>query len=525
MTSEQPPIFIKKSRWALALGITCLLVVLDIVFLFHSGGFWSDEVNTIKISTSPTLAGLFSQLKYDRFPLLSFLFVRLWTDIFGTGTVAIRSFGLMIGLAMIGAIWLAAWKLYRKPPVFSLALVCLSGAAVPWLESIRAHGLGAVLILLSFVYIGMVIESPTKLNIFLAALFCIGSVQTLFQNAFLVLPVCAAAMVICLGRDQRKRALVILGIGGASALSLIPYIPMLLYVHSWNSILEVPFTFNYEAFLASSITSTAALWIFVATCTCFMLCWKKERLDPSSTEWYTVAAAGASIVSLCSFMFFLKDYSMPWYFLGLAAITAISVEMMLYSICAKWEVVYVLGILIELFVILISFHATYAIMSARVADYDLIEQYVAQHAAKNDLALMSIWDGIPYEYYYANNPAPFATLPNISDHSIHRYDLVQEKMKEGINMGATDESIERTLENGNSIWFVGDFPSFADATLSQDFLKGTSIYSGSFTAAYDVLTAQFLKEHCLQSEQVPEGGFPMISSDGATSLWKITGWK
>ena len=64
---------------------------------------------------------------------------------------------------------------------------------------------------------------PGRLHIVGAALSAILAVQCLYQNAFLLLAICAAGIVVCARSRQWKRALQVSAIGGVSALSLAPY--------------------------------------------------------------------------------------------------------------------------------------------------------------------------------------------------------------------------------------------------------------------------------------------------------------
>src|SRR5277367_2384098 len=129
-----------------AILITAAIIGLHIFFLFHAGGFWRDEVNLINLSASHSLA----DMKKDSFPLLMPMLVRGWSDIVpGKSDLALRLFGTLVGLAIPAALWLTAWKTRHAPPLLSLSLFCLNSTLIVFGDSIRAYGLGSLLIVLT----------------------------------------------------------------------------------------------------------------------------------------------------------------------------------------------------------------------------------------------------------------------------------------------------------------------------------------------------------------------------------------
>src|SRR5208283_1822019 len=59
------------------------------------------------------------------------------------------------------------------------------------------------------------------------------SVQTLYQNAFLVLAACVAGGVVCARHRQWRTAVWVLGVGLAAGVSLAPYAPLIIQSQSW----------------------------------------------------------------------------------------------------------------------------------------------------------------------------------------------------------------------------------------------------------------------------------------------------
>ncbi len=77
----------------------------------------------------------------------------------------------------------------RNAPWFSLALFAAGGLVVRVGDSVRPYGPGWLLMLLGFGLIWRVVQSPRAGRIAAAALVAICSVQSLYQNAFVLLAI------------------------------------------------------------------------------------------------------------------------------------------------------------------------------------------------------------------------------------------------------------------------------------------------------------------------------------------------
>src|ERR1700737_2388899 len=61
-----------------AILLTVALVVLHVVFWFHAGPLWRDEISSLALATKPTFSGFWQSLKFDPFPAIYFLVLRIW---------------------------------------------------------------------------------------------------------------------------------------------------------------------------------------------------------------------------------------------------------------------------------------------------------------------------------------------------------------------------------------------------------------------------------------------------------------
>jgi len=219
MNSPRRPDF-WLTAWLLALAVTGVAVGLHVYFLFHAGGLWRDEVHLVNLAGSSSLGAM----SHDSFPVLMPLLIRFWA-ILGPGKTdfGLRLLGLLIGLGLPATLWLAAWKFRRTPPLPGLALLALNGTIIVFGDSLRAHGLGSLWILLTVAAAVWFLKNPSGKRAAVWAVFAVLSVQTLFQNAIFIAAICAGAWAVCARQKDGRAALKVFLVGLMSAISLLPY--------------------------------------------------------------------------------------------------------------------------------------------------------------------------------------------------------------------------------------------------------------------------------------------------------------
>jgi hypothetical protein len=218
----------RQPEWILALIASLAVVWLHFYFLRHAGGFWRDEVNLINLSGRHSL----TEMSKDSFPVLMPLLVSGWTAIgLGQNDLSLRLLGILIGLALPAALWLAAWKVRRAPPLIGLVLLALNSTVIMFGDSLRAFGLGSVLILLTMAAAGWFLKNPTWRRAGCVAALAVLSVQALYQNAVFIAAICFGAWAVCARQKNGRAAVKILIAGAAAAASLLPY---------WTRIVSLP---------------------------------------------------------------------------------------------------------------------------------------------------------------------------------------------------------------------------------------------------------------------------------------------
>src|SRR4029077_16924763 len=106
-----------RCEFAVAILLTLVLIVFHFLFFFHAGPLWRDEISSLSLATEPTFSEFWQSLTFDPFPASYFLVLRLWHAIgLAQGDLALRGLGLVIGLALIGSLWLPRALGPQTPP-------------------------------------------------------------------------------------------------------------------------------------------------------------------------------------------------------------------------------------------------------------------------------------------------------------------------------------------------------------------------------------------------------------------------
>jgi predicted membrane-bound mannosyltransferase len=216
-------------------------VYLHCVNFRSAGALWRDEAGIVSIATLPTAHEMWSNVGHESCPILFPALVRAWCFVIGGSDAALRFFGFIVGLLMLGAVWLNGWLFHRSAPLAALGLLAVNPSFVRWGDSVRAYGVATPLMLVTLAMIWCFVRAPDVKRWLGAALVAIISVQCLFQNSFLLLAMCVAAAVVNMRRSDFKTALAALAIGVPAAMSLLPYRNIIREAQDWSMLSQIGF--------------------------------------------------------------------------------------------------------------------------------------------------------------------------------------------------------------------------------------------------------------------------------------------
>lgn len=450
-----------------ALLITVLLIVVHAVVLLHAGALWRDEVNTVNVATMPSLATVWAMNEYDSFPILWPLVLRGWVALgLGATDFGLRVLGLTVGLGVLAMLWWTAWRLGHGIPMVSLLLFAASPTTLQIGDSLRGYGCGVVLMLFVLNSIWRVVDKPRLGRVAVAAAAAVLSVQALYYNSVILFALGMGGVAVGLYRRAARTVVVMLGIGGLAAASLLPYLGAMIRVQRWNALVKVPIDLPWIAkkfFEAVAGSGEFVIWVWgsLFALTLGVWCWRALSSDArgSQTEKDLAIFLGLAVVGgVVCYAWFLKVLSYttePWYYVTIMAFLTVSFDAATHLAVRDrwwWRVARVVAFVVV--AVLISGNVWRA-AHVRRTNVDLLAARLETLSARDDLIVVyPWWPGITFTRYY-RGPTPWVTLPDLPEHGVHRYDAIKEKMLEPEPIRPVLERIAGTLRTGHRVWLVG----------------------------------------------------------------------
>jgi hypothetical protein len=479
-SAEKIAVFFKyhlllTQRTELTAGIilTSAAVFLHLIFMLHAGAFWRDEIGSIALATMPSLSDIWHCLKYDSFPILSSLIVRFWTVLFTNSEPGLRYFGFLTGIAILGIFWLNGRWLGYRVPLLSLALFVFNPLSITITDSIRPHGAGIFLILISFGLIWKIIQEARLWQIAAGTIAAILSVQCLYQNAFFLASIIFAGAIVTIYRRQPKKTVILIMIGLSAAISLLPYVQPIKNAQYWVSIIKRPINFPAILRVFFSALNIDGGYFHLIWCGLILLslgiilsvsksrsCRDRSR---NSLLWYCLISI---ILCVTAQLFFIKNMQVPvWprYFLPVMAITALFLDV----VFASFNILNIVRIILAVTITIISFNTCNQSVRVRQTNIDMVALRLEKYAGEDDTIIINPWYlATSFKNYY-NGKAYYTTLPPIEDYSIQRFDLIREKMASLNPIEPVISMASDCLASNHSIWIVGWEESFPSSLQPQ----------------------------------------------------------
>lgn len=456
---------------------TLLLVGVHVTVLRHAGALWRDEINTVNLATMPSLAAMWSMSDQDSFPILWFFVVRGWAALGGAGSdVGLRTLGLVVGIATLVALWWVARQLGAGVPLASLLLFAASPTVFHVGDSLRAYGVGVLLMLVTLGALWRALREPTPARLVLAGAAALASVQALYYNAILLLALCAGGLAMGLRRREWRAVRGVTLIGLVAAGSLLPYLRTMARRRAWDVLARGSVELSdLAANFVDAVRPAGAptLWIWLALFALSVGVLSRRAVlgggrPPEESRDLALFLGGALVVGTVSYVAFLRllGYpTKPWYYVALMALLAVVFDAALDALVAARAHARLarLGGFVAL--ALLASTSVWREAHVRYTNVDLVAARLGALAAKDDLIVVNPWWlGVSFMRYYGG-PAPWVTLPDIGDHRLVRYDLVKQKMAERAPIEPVLGRLHATLASGHRVWVVGTllFPAPGEA--------------------------------------------------------------
>lgn len=523
-----------------ALLITVLIIAVHLVNLRRAGGLWRDEAAAVNLAQRASFGEIWSHLEHESFPLLITMLLRGWSALGAGGSdFGWRAFGLVVGVALLAALWWNAWQLTRSPPLFSLLLVGLSPTAIRWGDSLRAYGLGVLFILLSLGAIWRVVRAPSRRNVALAMIAGFCAVQALYQNAAVLAAICLSGAAVALRRRNAKRALLILSLGLPAALSLLPYLPVIRRAGQWNVATQVPIDLaRIWTVLQRALHDPGPLMIWLwggslalaIVSGILLIAWRgRERGErEADLALYLLTAIAATTAAYYLFLKLAQFPSETWYYLVWMAVMAVALDALVARAARTGRSRLILaGAALAAAGFLLP--GVWQRAQIRMTNLDLVAQQLNERVAPQDLVLVHPWFcGATFHRYYTGR-AEWTTLPPLSDYGLQRLDLFKEQMQREDPIQPVLQKMETTLRAGGTVWLVGHFP-FSNPPQAPPSLpragEGPEGWRGApYMMAYGMQAAYFLQAHATRSTRVEVPVAGEVNPFEDLPVRTISGWR
>jgi hypothetical protein len=562
--------WISRLEWPLVLLTALLATALHLRFVTHVGGLWRDEANSVHLATLPRFGEVLSFLDYDSFPILFFAVLRSWLGVFGPDNdAALRALGCIVGLAILGALWLNSRAFGIRWPVLSLALIGLNPMLIRYGDSTRAYGLGILLILLTFRSFWLLVARPSRPSgrrVLAATALALLSVQCLYYNSVLLLAIAAGAVAVAARRRAWSTVGIVLGIGLLSATSLLPYVPMIRRMGEWTFMVSYPADFAWLwkricevigapdplgiwLWLGLFVVGLGAAAGLAASSFCRGVARRQKSVEETDSNRdqshafpdAAVFAAVTLVVGVIAYAVFLRAlhyYTQPWYYITLLAFVACALDI-LFGVWAFAENSRVLPLLLRstrlvagLALLCFAGLPDWEEMSVRHTNVDLVAARIRPLSAPGDVILVPRWEcAIPVARYY-RGPAEIISLPPIDDHRFHRYDLILRQMMTPDPLRPVLARLEEVLRSGHRIFIAGTLaipdanhplpvlpPAYRDAS-------GTW-HGGAYVNLWQLQAGEFLHAHAVRGGllAVPIPGRARVQEYEDLELAVAEGWR
>jgi hypothetical protein len=464
-------------EWLAAFAATIAAIYLHVGNARWAGALWRDEAHTAAAAMRPSVREIWNSLGADNFPLLSTLIVRIWGwSEWGRSDTGLRSLGALIGIGILAVLWFNGWRINRGPPTIALAVWAFNPIAIRYGDSIRPYGCGMLLQLSAAGAMLSLARAPSWPRFACAALACTLCVQCLYQNAILVLAFGLAGCVVAARIHHYRNIIPVLSAGAVAALSLLPYLRSIREARDWAELMvHPPSDSKFWLVLSRALggDSRVVFWLVVflvlstslATLLCLAPRQFKLNRDAAERSIYAIVAGALGAAGFCSLLGAMGVRQQSWHFLPVLATIAFTCDAVLGHARAAAAV----RVTVLIVVVLASWKATVAGLQLRQTNIDSIAALLQESADPEDLIVVQPWFyGVTFSRYY-HGDTPWMSLPDLSDLSVHRYDLAKRAMATPDAVDRVMQRITSTLLSGHRVWIIGGVPR-----LPAGYLYGTT---------------------------------------------------
>lgn len=514
-----------------AILLSAVVLFFLVIRATNAGALWRDEAATLQLAQMPAISEIFSNFQHEAFPPPFPLLIRTYATLFGEGDASLRWFGFAVGVALLAAAWFNSRRLSDRGPLLFLALFGLNATFLIWGTSLRGYGIGCVFLILTVSLTAKAIRQPSKASAIAATVASIGAVQFMINAVPLIAAIAAAAALVFAFRRQLRQSMIVCGCTAICALSFLPYARSYLNA-DWNIVLKYPTDSAslWEKFqLALAEHGAAIFWYVSVSLVVIAAIWRlwilrREKSSPEAQLLlYLVAVSAFSILAYYAFLKILSYATRPWYYLPLLCAVAGAIDLM-GGILSRAQWFRIARVVFAIAALSVLPFKLWNVTHQRLTDIDIIAHKLEQEAGPNDLIVVNPWHFAPSFYRYYHGSTPWITVPTMSEHRVHRYDLMKSKMIEADPLSDVRSAIQQSLQANHHVWVVGGARPLASEMPRLGPAPNPYFGWAGYMSFWSMEVGSFLNEHVANGEVVIEP-MPGVNDGENVPLLVASGWR
>jgi len=354
-----------------------------------------------------------------------------------------------------------------------------------------------------------------------------------------VAAICAAAWAVCLRRRQWAVLPKVVVIGLVAALTLLPYWTNFFPPPGPGQLLFSGFdfaaAFSYlSTYLQFPFPQFQYVWaaLVVLAVGCALAALRPARtVENAAAESDLRLYAGVTLVlGTAGFFWFVwvgKLDIKAWHFLSLLALVAACLDLALPLQQRPWRAP-LFGFAVATALVAVPY--AHRQLKWRYTNVDVCAKQLMQTATPNDYVIVVPWfAGLTFDYYF-KSATPWTTLPTVSDHSLHYWNLVHDQMKLAHPLQPIFDQITTTLQSGHRVWVVGwmgvpapGAPVPPDLPVAP--LPNTGWSDMPYTINWINQVSQFLSNHSRDFGNITPRLKEQVNEFENLYLLEATGWR
>ncbi len=541
---------------AVGLGLTITVIVFHVARAHFAGALWRDEISTVEVAEQGSIHGFFDALTRDSFPGFTAVLLHVWRTGGWGGTVpGLRVFGSLVGIGLVVVLWCNSWRLARGVPLLSLALLAMNPVLIEWGDSIRGYGIGALLALLTLGLMGELCRhaKPGRRLMCMTSLCAIAATQTLYQNCFFLAAICAGAAVVAVRGHRWWTLIVIVGIGAASALCLLIYLPVMRAMNEIHPLVLVPVTgpivlerFSAAIAVAGKLSAwywTVGLVIGLVGAICALAPVSEASAESTRASDLGLYALVVPLVGLPGFYLYYRILQFDlnvWYFIPIFALAAGSFDLAAAACLARFAgqntlhrrlrlSLVILLLLCSVVATIGGFGTSWAQLHERFTNMDDVVRILAERVDDGDVILIVPEHLVPEFKRLWHKSNPVLAVPPENDPNCRGLFNVRRAMTQERPLEPTLDAIAEALREGHRVWAFeyvfflpqGQLPPVLPPAPHPQ----TGWLAPPYTTSWEMQVGYYLQTHATDASTVAvNADGPVSDKEHIEQLIVLRGW-